>query len=329
MSPPSSGTPNGINPLHPDDPADPGRLRNLPDPPQRLYIRGMLPHPDRPHLAVVGTRRATPYGRKAVKSLVTPLARSGVVIVSGLAYGIDAEAHRCCLEAGGTTVAVLGCGIDRAYPAAHAGLATQILRSGGTVVSEYPPGTPSFAGNFPARNRIVAALSHAVLVVEAPEKSGALITAYLAAELGREVLAVPGPFGAPNSVGVHALLSRGARIATGIADLADALGLDTERINQQNRATVSTACSEPAQKILTAVGTGTPTLEELTGSTDLPTARVFAAVTELEIKGLLSPLGDGRYAATPAEPKPPNAQPRHRRVAHQGEEDKGIPGQGF
>lgn len=295
---------DSVKVLHRNNPDYPVRLRHLPQPPNPLFVRGALPDEARPHLAVVGTRRATAYGIHVTHLLVKPLARAGVVIVSGLAYGIDAEAHRAALEAGGTTVAVLGCGIDRIYPPPHEPLAVRILAAGGAVVSEYAPGTPPLPHHFPARNRILGALAHAVLVVEAPKKSGALITAYGAAELGREVLAVPGPITSLTSAGCHGLIARGARIVTDVSDLADALGLDMAAVSVQNHETVLAACSQAARKIHAAVGSGNPTLDELTLSADLPTERVLAAVTELEVEGLIQNLGDGRFATASPEPKP-------------------------
>lgn len=283
-------------------PEYPERLGHLVQPPNPLYVLGHLPAPMRLHLAVVGTRRATPYGRRVTRDLVPPLARSGVVIVSGLAYGIDAEAHTAALEAGGTTVAVLGCGIDRVYPSAHAHLAQRVLASGGALVSEYAPGTPPLPHHFPARNRIIAALAHAVLVIEAPATSGALITAYGAAELGREVLAVPGAVTSPESAGCNGLISRGARLVSGVQDILETLGLDTESVSRQNHETVLAACSADARKIHAALGLGNPTLNEIAGCVDLPTERILAAVTELEVVGLVENLGDGRYAAAPPGP---------------------------
>jgi DNA processing protein len=280
----------------------PERLGHLAQPPNPLFVLGSLPDPMRLHLAVVGTRRATPYGRRVTRDLVTPLARAGVVIVSGLAYGIDAEAHTAAVNAGGTTLAVLGCGIDHVYPTAHANLAQRVLASGGAVVSEYAPGTPPLQHHFPARNRIIAALAHAVLVIEAPVSSGALITAYGAAELGREVLAVPGSITSPESAGCNGLISRGARLVSGVQDILETLGLDTESVSRQNHETVLAACSEPARKIHAALGLGNPTLDELAGCVDLPTERILAAVTELEVVGLVENLGDGRYAAAPPGP---------------------------
>jgi DNA processing protein len=175
-----------------DDPHYPTALRNLPQPPPTLYVQGRLDLLERPGIAVVGTRRHSTYGRDTTVSLVVGLVRAGYVIVSGLARGIDSIAHRTAIDVGGDTIGVLGTGIDVPYPPEHTDLFTLIAERG-CLVSEFPPGTPPRKYHFPQRNRIIAGLARAVLVVEAPEKSGALITAHYALEEGKEVFAVPGP----------------------------------------------------------------------------------------------------------------------------------------
>src|SRR5207247_2887071 len=180
----------------------------------------------RASVAVVGARSCTDYGAHVARQLARELAASGVVVVSGLARGVDGCAHRGALDPGGATVAVLGCGVDRDYPRAHAGLAAQIVSSGGLIVSEYPPGVAPAPWRFPARNRIVAGLSVATVVVEARERSGALITADLALEEGREVLAVPGEITSGLSDGTNALLRLGATVVTCAADVLEAIGVE-------------------------------------------------------------------------------------------------------
>jgi DNA processing protein len=175
-----------------DDPDYPTALRRLPQPPPILYVQGCLELLERPGIAVVGTRRHTTYGRDATVSIVLGLVRAGYVIVSGLARGIDSIAHRTALDVGGETVAVLGTGIDVPYPPEHTELFALIAERG-CLVTEFPPGTPPLKYHFPQRNRLIAGLARAVLVVEAPERSGALITAHYALEEGKEVFAVPGP----------------------------------------------------------------------------------------------------------------------------------------
>ena len=197
----------------------PQRLRNIFDPPLLLYGKGAMPSfDDEAAIAVVGTRGCSPYGLRSAEHFGYSLAREGALVVSGLARGIDASAHEGALRAGGITAAVLGCGPDIAYPAENARLYADILSSG-VVLSEYPPGTEARSWHFPVRNRIISGLSVATLVVEAPEKSGALITAATALDQGREVFAVPGPIDARTSLGCNALLRDGAGLAAQSSDI--------------------------------------------------------------------------------------------------------------
>ncbi len=200
----------------------PALLRTIFDPPPLLFFRGSLKK-NCMCLAVVGSRRSTPYGRNVARSFSEKLARSGVTIVSGAARGIDTEAHEGALAAGAATIAVLGCGVDIAYPAENARLLDQIAEIG-CVVSEYPPGTPPIPGQFPARNRIVAGMSVGVLVVEAREKSGALITADIALNENRDVYAIPGSVFSNSSMGTHRLIQQGARLVSSAEDLLGELG---------------------------------------------------------------------------------------------------------
>lgn len=197
----------------------PEQLRHIARPPWVIYIRGDPAVLSVPSVAVVGTRKPTAYGRRMADELAAGLASAGIVVVSGLARGIDGAAHLGALRTGGVTVAVLGSGLDRVYPPEHAALAERIVRSGGAIVSEYPPGTLPRAGLFPERNRIIAGLSLGTVVVEASEQSGAMITASLAADAGREVFAVPGLAGAPTSRGVHLLLREGAKLTETVDDI--------------------------------------------------------------------------------------------------------------
>ncbi len=192
------------------DEAYPAPLRALDDAPLLLYVRGRLPDfAAAPAVAVVGTRRATTYGRRAARYFAGNLAQSGCIVVSGMALGIDGEANRTAIEAGGTTVAVLGCGVDVCYPWEHEQLMEDIIRTG-AVISEYPPGSRADGWHFPQRNRIITGLSRGTLVVEAPKQSGALISARLALDQGRDVFAVPGPINEPNSEGCNILIRQGA-----------------------------------------------------------------------------------------------------------------------
>ena len=199
-----------------DDPGYPVLLRAIADPPDRLYVRGTIP--SGPMIAVVGSRRATPYGLRVAERLARELAGSGVVVVSGLARGVDAAAHRGALAAGGQTVAVLAGGLDRIYPPEHASMAAQIAGQG-ALLSEARDGTAPLPGLFPVRNRIISGLSRGLVVVEAAERSGALITARMALEQGREVFAVPGSIENPLTAGTHGLIRDGAGLVQGVEDV--------------------------------------------------------------------------------------------------------------
>ncbi len=207
--------------------AFPPELLEIPEPPERLYARGAWPKEETKYLAVVGSRALTPYGRFACEHLITGLKGYPVSIVSGLALGADACAHQAALDAGLHTIAVLGSGCDDAsiYPRAHAGLAKDILKSGGLILSEQPAGYKAQPYDFPKRNRIVVGLSHAVLVIEAGEKSGTLITARLASEYNRDLLCVPHRIGDPNSIGSHLFLRLGAAHIAAPEHILEVLGL--------------------------------------------------------------------------------------------------------
>ena len=201
-----------------DDPDYPARLQQIHDPPPRLYVNGQLP--SEPMIAIVGSRRATPYGRRAAHRLARDLSDAGVVVVSGLARGIDAAAHRGALEGRSPTVAVMATGLDRIYPPEHAELAQQIAASG-AVITEAENGTLPLPGRFPVRNRIISGLSLGVVVVEAAQRSGALITARMAAEQGREVFCVPGSIENPLAIGGHQLIKDGAKLVQTVEDVLD------------------------------------------------------------------------------------------------------------
>jgi DNA processing protein len=268
----------------------PPLLAAIHDPPSRLHLRGSGDSEllARPAVAIVGARACSGYGTHVARTFARELAAAGVVVVSGLARGIDAEAHRGALEAGGVTVAVLGCGIDRDYPAAHAQLAGRIAETG-LLVSEYEPGVEPAPWRFPARNRIIAGLCLATVVVEARERSGALISADFALEEGREVFAVPGEITSALSAGTNALLRLGATPATRAADLLEALGLDATAPAVQ--------ATGAAAELLALLADGAASSDELVRRTSLTSATVAAALTELELEGLVS-VGDGLYRAT-------------------------------
>ena len=270
------------------DASFPPLLRAIHDPPPGLFLRGGS-DPDllaRRSVAIVGARACSPYGSQVARSLGRELAAAGLVVVSGLARGVDGEAHRGALEAAGTTVAVLGCGIDRDYPAAHRALASEIAARG-LVVSEYAPGVEPAPWRFPARNRIVAGLSSATIVVEAREASGALITADLALEEGREVYAVPGEITAALSRGTNTLLRLGATPLTSAADVLEAFGLTRPE-------PTGLPAEGDAAAVLALLRDAAATPDELARSTGLDAGVVAVALTELELAGLV--IGsEGRY----------------------------------
>src|SRR5438093_2514309 len=207
-----------------DESSYPAKLREIPLPPERLWVRGRLEADDTLAIAIVGAREATQYGIGCAERLAADLAARGITIISGLARGIDSAAHRGALRAGGRTIAVLGSGVDVIYPPENRRLALEVAE-GGAVVSQFAPGTPPLAGYFPVRNRVIAGLSLGVVVVEAAEKSGSLITAGLAGELGREVMAVPGLLTSPQSVGAHRLIQDGAALIQSWEDIVGQLPL--------------------------------------------------------------------------------------------------------
>jgi DNA processing protein len=262
----------------------PPLLSAIHDPPKRLYLRGnggpeLL---SRTSVAVVGARACSPYGAQVARMLGRELAAAGIVVVSGLARGIDGEAHRGALDAGGHTVAVLGCGIDRDYPAAHGRLTREIAERS-LIVSEYPPGVEPAAFRFPQRNRIVAGLCAATVVVEARQKSGALITADFALDEGREVFAVPGEITSRLSDGTNALLRLGATPLTSAGDVFESLSLEVEPVAPPAR--------HPLLDLLPA------SADELARATGLPAGELAATLTELELAGLAAE-GEGIYRVT-------------------------------
>ena len=257
----------------------PRLVRELHDPPPGLFLRGAGGEQllGEPSVAIVGARSCSSYGRQIARQLARELAVAGLVVVSGMARGVDAEAHRGALEAGGTTVAVLGCGIDRNYPAAHADLARGICERG-LVVSEYAPGVEPAPWRFPARNRIIAGLAPATVIVEARERSGALITADFALEAGREVFAVPGEITSSLSAGTNALLRLGATPLTCSADVLAAFGLEPDSGR-------SADLGEHAAAVLAALAEEPSGADQLGRVTGLDAAALATALTELELAG--------------------------------------------
>jgi DNA processing protein len=260
-------------------PGYPSRLRDLPDPPSVLYVDGHSEWLDEgPVVGIVGTRAATAYGERVTREVAAQLARAGALVLSGMARGIDGAAHRGALGADGRSGAVLGTGIDIAYPAAHRSLHAELCERG-VVVTELPPGEKATGGSFPERNRIIAALSDLVIVIEAGQKSGALITAARALELGRVVAAVPGPIDSPQSAGSNELLRDGAQL---IASAADALAL--VGLTAPPRAPANDV-SGVERVVWDALSRGALDLDALASRTALPARELMAAVTRLELSG--------------------------------------------
>ncbi len=273
-------------------PEYPPLLRAIHDPPPELHLRGEAEVEllQRSSVALVGARSCSSYGRSVARSLARELAGAGVVVVSGMARGIDGEAHRGALEAGGTTVAVLGCGIDRDYPAAHAELARRICDGGGLVVSEYEPGVEPAPWRFPARNRIIAGLCRATVVVEARERSGALITADFALEEGREVLAVPGEITSALSAGTNALLRLGATPVTQAEDVLEVYGLE-------RKARSATSLGPVADALLALLADRPLSADELLRASGVEPGAGSSALIELELAGCVTH-EDGVYRVT-------------------------------
>lgn len=282
-------TKEGVRAITRKDEDYPPLLNELYDPPGVLFVRGNLPNADKKFLAVVGSRNATPYGQQAIQKIVEPLAKSGVVIVSGLAYGIDSLAHKITIDAQGTTIAVLGSGIDHnsIYPSQNRTLASHILASGGALISEFPVGTAPLKQHFPFRNRVIAGLCQGTLVVEAALKSGSLITARCALEAGRNVYAVPGNIYSPLSEGPNNLIKMGATPVTKAEDIED---VSIEK--------TTTPTYEPQSKnesIVYELLSNQPIhVDEITHSSDLPIGAVSSTLTMLEMKGVIKHSG-GRY----------------------------------
>jgi DNA processing protein len=276
----------------------PSQLRKLADAPPVLYIKGSLVPPDERALAIVGTRKATAYGRDAAHYFATELAGNSVTIVSGLAEGIDAAAHRGALDGGGRTFAVLGSGIDKIYPRQHGKLAQEIAQNG-AIISEFPMGTPPEARNFPRRNRIISGLSLGVLVVEAPEKSGAIITATVAAEQGRDVFAVPGNIFSMTNSGTNRLIQDGAKLVMTVTDILDEFNIVHNNVETR----VVTEQIAPANTnevtILDYLSADPIHIDDLVRMSGLPVAMVSSTLTILELKGLARSVGYMQYCLIP------------------------------
>jgi len=272
------------------DPDYPAALLQTADPPLWLFVQGDVHALSRPAVAIVGSRRPTPQGLDHARRFAQELGEAGWAVVSGLAQGIDGAAHEGALAGGGTTVAVTGTGPDRVYPARHRPLAQRIAAQG-AVVTEFPPGTPPRAEHFPQRNRIIAGLSRGTLVVEAALASGSLISARLALEAGREVMAVPGSIDSPQSQGCHALIKQGAQLVESLDDILAALG-EPSRARAAGLPEDSAAESDP---LLQALGHEPMPLDALAARTGLEAAALQARLLDLELAGQVARLPGARF----------------------------------
>lgn len=294
----------GVRILLEGDEAYPGLLSRIDDPPGLLFVRGAFEPCDALAVAVVGSRHATAYGRKMAWQLAGGLARAGYTVVSGLARGIDAAAHRGALDAGGRTIAVLGGGVLKVYPPEHDDLAAEVAASG-AVISEQPPLAPPCRGAFPQRNRIVSGLALGTIVVQAGDKSGALITARLAGEQGREVFAVPGQVDCRMSQGSHRLIRDGAKLVESVDDVLEELGplfeTATSADGRQVRAPAELRLDDVERMVLEAVDDragegGTTDIDEVVVASGLATSQVLATIGVLEMRRIVRRLPGNRVA---------------------------------
>jgi DNA processing protein len=269
----------------------PENLAQITSPPEQLYWSGAKPASwlDRPKIGIVGSRKITPYGRTVTAKLAAELARAGVVVISGLAYGVDVCAHQAVLAANGLTVAVLGTSLDDIYPAAHAQIADQIARQG-TIFSEYPAGTPGYPANFIARNRIISGLCDVLLITEAAVNSGSLHTARFALEQGKTVMAVPGNITSPISEGCNNLIKSGAVPVTSAEDVFFALGISP--LTDKLRRFKGTAAE---RQVLDFIKEGLADQDELSSATKLDSPVLASTLTMLEIQGYIRPAGSGNW----------------------------------
>jgi len=282
----------GIKLLTWEDEAYPSRLLNIYDPPPVLYLKGELLPQDEWAVAVVGTRGATVYGKEVTREIAGGLARSGITVVSGLARGIDSEAHRAALEAGGRTIAVFGSGLDIIYPPCNRRLAERIVEQG-AILTEYPLGTPPEGSNFPPRNRIISGLSLGVVIVEAGERSGALITADYALSQGRDVFAVPGNIFRKKSVGTNKLIQEGAKLVLSVQDILEELNLTM--VSQQAEAKEILPTNEKEALLLQHLSAEPIHIDELGRRSGLPISQVSSTLAMMELKGMVRQVGGMHY----------------------------------
>jgi DNA processing protein len=271
----------------------PKNLKGLDGAPLLLYYKGSLDCLKANCVAIVGTRKMTAYGREVTQKFSSELANFGITIISGLAYGVDTAAHKGCLSVGGKTAAVLGNGLDTIYPTENTGLANEIIKTGGAVISEFPLGYPSLPVNFAIRNRIVSGLSDAVIVVEGAEKSGTLLTATHAAEQGKTVFAIPGQITSPLSFAPLFLLKNGAKLATEVKDVLDELDMQV-KVDKEKIAKIIPDTPEE-EKLLTILENEPLHLDELVRISGCKTQEISARLTIMEMKGMVRSMGNGIY----------------------------------
>ena len=274
------------------DKSYPAILKEISDPPGLLYVKGEILPQDEVSLAVVGSRKYTSYGKRAVEKLVYPLSKAGLTIISGLALGIDTLAHMAALEAGGRTIGVLGCGLNQIYPAANYNLATEIVKRGGAIISEFPLGMPALKQNFAIRNRIIAGLSLGTLVIEAGLESGTLLTAKSALDYNREVFAVPGSIFEENSAGPHKLIKSGAKLISEAQDVLEELNLEN-LVKKQEVKEILVDCLE--EETMIKLLKKPILIDDLVRESGFEAALVNATLIMLEMKGMILNLGGGRY----------------------------------
>jgi DNA processing protein len=290
----------GVEVLTWDDETYPRHLKEIDQPPPILYVRGSLIPEDEWAVAIVGTRRVTAYGRQVAEDVATALAHSGVTIISGMARGVDSIAHQAAVNAGGRTLAILGNGVDQVYPPENRRLADQIMEHG-ALVSDYALGTQPDGINFPPRNRIISGLSMAVIIVEAGETSGALITATFAAEQGRDVFAVPGNINAPQSKGTNRLIRDGAQPLLSPQDVIEALNLT---MVTEHRAIRVALPSDPVEARLYLLLSQEPKhVDEIRSQAEMPIETVSAALAMMELKGMVRQVGGMNYVAVRERPE--------------------------
>ncbi|MBP9738573.1 DNA-processing protein DprA [Candidatus Saccharibacteria bacterium] len=266
-------------------------LKEIAHPPKQLYVIGEPLSDYTPSVTIVGSRKLTNYGKEVTYRLAYDLAKQGITVISGLALGADSIAHQAALDAGGRTIAVLACGLDTIYPASHRNLAIQILKQNGTIISEYPEGMPALKQNFIARNRLVSGLSDIVLITEAAEASGSLVTAKFAIEQNKTVCAVPGQITSGQSVGTNNLIKSGAMVVTEAQDILHLLGIQSEV--EHKKAVFGDTKEE--QLVIDLIQGGITTLDELQIKSALEPALFSQTITMLEISDKIRPLGGAHW----------------------------------